>query len=463
MNGPGSQLSTSVVAVGSFSTGSLAIGTGGLVSDAIGSIAANGSVVVSGPGSQWTNSSNLSLGGSLTIQNGGLVSDGFNGPDGNSAVIVGGAAVVDGGGSSWTNSGWVRVQDGSLTVQNGGTVTSTNTLSPIGAAGIVGRLSTGVGTATVTGAGSEWTLSGGLIIGQGGFGPGGAPHAFGGNGSPESFGGSGSLLISAGGKIVSSEGVVGFNSASNGVAIVTGAGSEWKANGAGTSPSGGSFVDPCVASSGVSGNLYVGAGGLCNQVGVGSGLLTVSDFGRVTANTLFIGATGTVNGDGGFIDATVENEGLFTPGLSPGTLTVNGDFFNRSGGVLLLEIAGIDVMDHLIINGDATFDIGSLIQFSFLNGFLPSLGQTFSLISITGATNLLFFMSDPANFEVLGLPPGFRFSSDFTGGLFSLRTDLADAAPVPEPASLLLLASGLAAILARQRARRRDALNRTPR
>ena len=82
-----------------------------------------GSVTVSGSGSTWNNSANLTIGGSSA--------------DGNPGT-------------------------GYMTVTGGGRVTS--------ATAIIGLQSTATGTATVTGTGSTWVNSGDIAIGQGGSG-----------------------------------------------------------------------------------------------------------------------------------------------------------------------------------------------------------------------------------------------------------------------------------------------------
>ena len=86
----------------------------------------------------------------LTIQTGGTLADSF-GAVGNLPGGLG-TVTVTGAGSNWSNAGGVVVGGlgtGTLTIQDGGTVNS-------GGAS-VGQSAGSIGTVTVTGAGSTWT------------------------------------------------------------------------------------------------------------------------------------------------------------------------------------------------------------------------------------------------------------------------------------------------------------------
>jgi len=169
VSGSGSQwhfADTGGFAVGGAGNGTLTITNGGVVGGGVMVDAgiANGpasvsSVTVSGAGSQL-NLSSLGVGGfgqgTLMVTDGGLVSGGY--------VAIGagsgsGSATVDGTGSQLTTGGIVVGNNGqgALTIQNGGVVNS--------ASGNVGFASGSVGTVTVTGAGSQWNITGPLTIG----------------------------------------------------------------------------------------------------------------------------------------------------------------------------------------------------------------------------------------------------------------------------------------------------------
>ena len=85
-----------------------------------------------------------------------------------------------------------------LTIQTGGTLADSS--------GTVGNLPGGLGTVTVTGAGSNWSNAGGVVVGGQG---------------------TGTLTIQDGGTVNSGGGSVGQSAGSNGTVTVTGPGSSW--------------------------------------------------------------------------------------------------------------------------------------------------------------------------------------------------------------------------------------------
>lgn len=58
-----------------------------------------------------------------------------------------------------------------------------------------------------------------------------------------------------------------------------------------------------------------------------------------------VASNGVIQGNGTLdIDAAsqlVNNDGTISPGLSPGTLTINGDYEQQSGGRLVMEIGAL--------------------------------------------------------------------------------------------------------------------------
>jgi outer membrane autotransporter protein len=157
-------------------TGALKVEGGGVVSNADGVIGYDnvGTATVSGTdgsghASTWKNSGDLYVGyngaGTLTVENGGKVEngDGYIGFYSNGSVA--GSATVSGVGSAWTNTGDLTVGVygiGNLTVANGGIVSNANAA--------IGYFNTANGTATVSGAGSVWSNTGGVYVGYDGTG-----------------------------------------------------------------------------------------------------------------------------------------------------------------------------------------------------------------------------------------------------------------------------------------------------
>jgi T5SS/PEP-CTERM-associated repeat protein len=170
----------------------LTVQDGGLL-DIRSSYDADANFIVTGAGSTWTTSIDLSIGaagtGSLTIVQGGTVSNNLGLAHVGESAGSNGSATVRGAGSTWTSGADLIVGEegtGTLTIEQGSDVSSN-----VGAVGFgVG----GNGTATVTGAGSTWTNTLVLRIGKEG---------------------TGSLTISAGGDVSNTAGRIGIDPIGN--------------------------------------------------------------------------------------------------------------------------------------------------------------------------------------------------------------------------------------------------------
>ena len=151
----------------------LTIQSGGTVTDAFGAVGnlpgSLGTVTVTGAGSNWSNAGSVVVGGlgtgTLTIQNGGTVNSGGGGSVGQSVGSTG-TVTVTGPGSSWINGpgGGLNIGSfgtGTLTIANGGTVINITAFTAN-----IGNGAGSQGTVTVTGAGSTWSNSSGVNIGN---------------------------------------------------------------------------------------------------------------------------------------------------------------------------------------------------------------------------------------------------------------------------------------------------------
>ncbi len=127
----------------------------------IGFGAGRGFVFVEGTGSSWSSANGIYVGesndGSLMIESGGVVSSSFARIGDNAGVD--GATTVNGIGSRLDVSGMLEVGvagNGQLTIESGGVVNTLNSR--------MGSASGGVGTVNISGANSEWNVSGDLEI-----------------------------------------------------------------------------------------------------------------------------------------------------------------------------------------------------------------------------------------------------------------------------------------------------------
>jgi len=146
-----------------------------------------------------------------------------------------------------------------------------------------------------------------------------------------------------------------------------------------------------------------------------------------------ISSTGTLNilggelSGSGTIDGSLLNAaGLVSPGNSPGTLFIHGDYTQNTAGSLLIEIAGEQpgVFDTLTISGNALLD--GTLDIDFLNGFLPSYGDTFQILSFGSLTGRF------ADIEGLTFGSGEHFEVAYSPNGLTLTA-------VPEPDSLMLV------------------------
>jgi autotransporter-associated beta strand protein len=182
------------------------------------------------------------------------------------------------------------------------------------------------------------------------------------------------------------------------------------------------------ASNNFSGGTTVGNGTLAvnNSLGSATGTNSV---------TIFFGATLTGTG---VISGPVTVNGNLLPGNSPGILTINNNLTLGSASSTLLELGGTGtgLYDRVVGIGKLTLD--GTISVSLVNGFNPSLGDSFDLLD--------FSLLDASNFNEntdLILPAllgGWRWdkSNFLVNG---------QVAVIPEPASAQLLGASLLGLL----------------
>jgi T5SS/PEP-CTERM-associated repeat protein len=142
-------------------------------------------------------------------------------------------------------------------------------------------------------------------------------------------------------------------------------------------------------------------------------------------NVLTVGRLGVVSGSGTLTTGRVSNHGFVSPGLSPGTIVIEGDYEQASDGVLEMQAAGLSdgQFDVLHVTGSAT--LGGKIDVEFLNGYLPRAGDVIPFLTLDGAAT-----GDFAQINFPQLVPGFKVKHGIVGGTYKL-TALNDAVLVP--------------------------------
>lgn len=301
---------------------------------------------VSGGGSVWNvgGESSIDSAATLDIQAGGLVNS-------NTAFVSSsgdGTANVSGAGSTWniTDTLFVgRNGTGTLNVTGGGHLTSR-----LGFFGIRPPFfSVSSALVQIDGIGSTLTGTEQLFVGY-------ESQAL--------------LLVTAGGQVTTGTGHLGLTSAGDGAVRVSGAGSTW------TNTE----------------SLYVGVAGIGDLSVSNGGTIAVDDL-------LSIGPRGLVQGNstvaaevrnGGTVAPGVSPS--FNPNDALGTLQFIGDYTQAAAGTLQIQLASTASFDKLVVDGHTT--LAGTLKLSLFGGFMPAVGDMFQVLTatdgITGTFSLDF-------------------------------------------------------------------------
>jgi filamentous hemagglutinin family protein len=149
--------------------------------------------------------------------------------------------------------------------------------------------------------------------------------------------------------------------------------------------------------------------------------LHLADSAALNVSQPFTVQQGTTLSGNGRINGNVTNSGALSPGNSPGSITIGGDFTQSSTGALNMEIASDASYDQLTVTGSAT--LGGTINFVSLGGyqsspsftpiFLSALGGSHgSFASVNNSPSLNYSVGPDGSFASNSLPG----SSTGTGG-----------------------------------------------
>jgi T5SS/PEP-CTERM-associated repeat protein len=446
-------------------------------------------------------------GGAKLLMNGGAV--GTVADNRTTLFIVGGRddvnpggqgfATITGAGSELRMTGtdpilWVGrgpSSNGQLTVSNGALVSSRTLL--VGRTGAVGVMTIDSAVVDLTGQQTGNNLSGaGVSIGSGVgstgvlnmnngallnlANPGGtAAVVFGIGGSGSVAGGDGVLQMNGGSRILLSGGPAGSAAVSigrEGAAFARLRGGSQIDAGDGTlyigrfAGSDGTLI-ASEASTVTAGWVGVGRNRTGGPTGTDGGTGTfVLNGATLNAVDVVIGTNGFLGGTAGSINVSgsLTNYGIFSPGSSPGTFTINGNYTAGAGSRLILEVQALAgggfSTDQVFFSEGAALDFAGMnVEFRFLgdtdpNAFQASGGfdiDTFLARNLSGggtaglnpallAATTFSAQADGYVFQSFSFDPG-------TGATFS-------AVPVPEPGTWLLWLGGIAALVARRKATR---------
>jgi len=164
------------------------------------------------------------------------------------------------------------------------------------------------------------------------------------------------------------------------------------------------------------GNLFQWSGG---NINLGAPL---DNQGTITiAGDVGIGGAGFVNHGvikgNGSISGSITNDGTLSPGLSPGKITLNGNYTQESTGVLNIEIGGYTAVteyDQFAVSGSAA--LAGTLNLTLINGFRPKVNDVFQIltygsftggfttINFTGLTAQVIYAAGGITIKVLTVP-----------------------------------------------------------
>jgi T5SS/PEP-CTERM-associated repeat protein len=168
--------------------------------------------------------------------------------------------------------------------------------------------------------------------------------------------------------------------------------------------------------------------------------------------TVFIGS---LSGGGSFTGTgTVENDGDLRPGNSPAIVFYSGNLVLTDTSRLQIEMLGYTPgttgYDQLSVAGSVELDSPAL-TLSFLSGFVPAPGSSFTIIDHTGPGAIIGMFADlPEGAHITNA--GVTFGITYAGGDGN-DVVLTAMSAVPEPSSLLLVATaaGIGVVVRRRR------------
>jgi autotransporter-associated beta strand protein len=149
------------------------------------------------------------------------------------------------------------------------------------------------------------------------------------------------------------------------------------------------------------GGIFGGVGGSLTKIGAGTLTLSGANTytgdtnvnrgvlqadGSITSNT-FVNHGGTLAGTG-TINGNVTNNGKVSPGAlgAPGVLTVVHNYTQAEFATLMIQIAGMNTGDFSVLNVLGNANLNGVLDPVLLNGFVPSIGDSFIFLNYASLT-----------------------------------------------------------------------------
>jgi hypothetical protein len=150
--------------------------------------------------------------------------------------------------------------------------------------------------------------------------------------------------------------------------------------------------------------------------------------GEVT-NTLPMQLHGGFLQGNGLISGAVVNQGLVSPGASPGQIVIASDYTQAADGMLNIELAGNEpgiTFDRLIVSNTVTLD--GTLNVTLTNGFYPAANSSFTFLTAGNCNGTFSSFNFPA--ADIGLALGYT-TSNVTLRVVNTRPIMA---PIPDQA-----------------------------
>jgi autotransporter-associated beta strand protein len=130
---------------------------------------------------------------------------------------------------------------------------------------------------------------------------------------------------------------------------------------------------------------------------------------RLATAVLNVQQAATLKGTG-LIAGMVFNSGMLSPGDSPGTLTIEGNYTQTASGTFNVLILSPSDYTRLVVTGSAT--LAGTLKLTLGSGYVPAVGTQFTILTAAGGIN--------GTFQKLVGPSGQGFSVKYSNGIVQI-------------------------------------------